>query len=504
MIGGVSTSFAALKANFWLSIAVALTGIALPIALSFSLKGLWSETSNLQAFAAGAALCSTSLGTTFSVLNASGLASTRLGTVLATAAMLDDVVGLIMLQVISNLGGSETCVSSITIIRPIVVSVALVIALMLFCRLVILPLTSLTNRIRQKSILLRRVLSHRVTVLSIHTLILFGLVTAATYAGTSNLFAAYVTGVSVTWWDRETPHPPCDAVSTESEVSTTSEATPTPLSNMPDQSLEGEGTPAPEAEPSGPVQSSLPQRDRLSGHSIYQEYYKDVVNFLLKPFFFASIGFSVPISQLFNGPIVWRGVVYFILMLLAKLLTGLWLVRLTTPNVKIPYPRRQTWYRWTCRGTAPTAQKKVAPIAESKDQALISEAKAKGTENGPQSAKVEASQSSTTPSNERTTQTKPLSLYPASILGSAMVSRGEIGFLIASVGQSKGIFSEQGSEGKAETSSASDVFLIIIWAITLCTIVGPVSVGILVKRVRRLHSGSSARPNDPLGSWGVS
>ena len=480
---------------------MAVTGIALPVALSFSLKGLWSGTTNLQAFAAGAALCSTSLGTTFSVLNASGLTNTRLGTVLATAAMLDDVVGLIMLQVISNLGGSEMSISSIIIVRPIIVSVALVIALMLFCWLVVLPLTSVTNHIRQKSIFLRKVLSHKVTVLSIHTLILFGLVTGATYAGTSDLFAAYVTGVAFTWWDTEAPHPPRDAVVMLSEVSMNSEANPAPLGNTPEQPIEREDTPVREAQSPRPVQSSLPGKDKFSAHSIYQEYYTDVVNFLLKPFFFASIGFSVPISEFFSGPIVWRGLVYFVLMLLAKLLTGLWLVRLKAPNLKIPYPRKQAWRRWTCWGTALAAQENTGPIIEPKDQSLASEDKAKGTEGGSQPAKVEAPQSSTTPSNERPMQTKPLSLYPASILGFAMVSRGEIGFLIASVGQSKGIFSEESSQGKTETSS--DLFLIVIWAITLCTIVGPVSVGILVKRVRRLQAGSSARPNDPLGSWGV-
>ena len=480
---------------------MALTGIALPIVLSFSLKGLWSGTTNLQAYAAGAALCSTSLGTTFSVLNASGLTNTRLGTVLATAAMLDDVVGLIMLQVISNLGGSETSISSIIIVRPIIVSVALVVALMLFCRIVVLPLTSWTNQIRQKSMLMHRLLSRKVTVLSINTLILVGLVTGATYAGTSNLFAAYVTGVALTWWDTVAPHPPRDAVVAESEGSMTSEASPGPRNNMTEQPRERDGTPVPEAHSSQPVQSSLVRKDELSGHFIYQEYYRDVVNLLLKPFFFASIGFSIPVSQLFNGPIVWRGLVYFVLMLLAKLLTGLWLVRLTRPNLKLPYPRRQTWHRWTCWSAAPAAQKNTAPIVEPKDQVLASEAKAKGTEGGAQSAKVEAPQSSTTLSDERSRQTKPLSLYPASILGSAMVSRGEIGFLIASVGQSKGIFSQQSPQGNTETSS--DLFLIVIWAITLCTIVGPMSVGILVKRVRRLQAGSSARPNDPLGSWGV-
>ena len=47
----------------------------------------------MQAFAAGASLCSTSLGTTFSVMQASGLSTTRTGVVLTSAAMMDDVVG---------------------------------------------------------------------------------------------------------------------------------------------------------------------------------------------------------------------------------------------------------------------------------------------------------------------------------------------------------------------------------------------------------------------------
>lgn len=284
VVGGISTSFTALKADLSSSTAAALTGIALPIALSFSFKGLCSGKTNLQAFAAGAALCSTSLGTTFSVLNASGLTSTRLGTVLATAAMLDDVVGLIMLQVISKLRGPETSIGSITILRPIVVSVALVIALVLFCRLVVLPLTSWIKHVRRRSILLRKVLSQTVTVLSIHTLFLFGPVTGATYAGTSNLFAAYVTGVALTWWDIEAPHPPHDAVTTEGEVSVTHDTNAAPLGDMPEQSIERDDTTKPEAEPSRPVPSSLPRKDKLSGHSIYRECYKDVVNLPLKPF----------------------------------------------------------------------------------------------------------------------------------------------------------------------------------------------------------------------------
>jgi Kef-type K+ transport system membrane component KefB len=90
--GGLSTCFESLAANLWLSSCVALTGIALPIALSYCLM-LFADATPLQAFAAGAALCSTSLGTTFTVIETSGLRHTRLGVVLTSAAMMDDVVG---------------------------------------------------------------------------------------------------------------------------------------------------------------------------------------------------------------------------------------------------------------------------------------------------------------------------------------------------------------------------------------------------------------------------
>merc|ERR1712093_57658 len=78
--GGLDTNFRSLKANLFLSTAGAITGIGLPMALSFVLQSL-SNATPLQAFAAGAALCSTSLGTTFTILSTSGLSSTRLGTV---------------------------------------------------------------------------------------------------------------------------------------------------------------------------------------------------------------------------------------------------------------------------------------------------------------------------------------------------------------------------------------------------------------------------------------
>jgi hypothetical protein len=85
-----------------------------------------------------------------------------------------------------------------------------------------------------------------------------------------------------------------------------------------------------------------------------------------------------------------------------------------------------------------------------------------------------------------------------------MVARGEIGFLVSSIAQSNGIFS-QASEGREV--EYSDLFLVVTWAILICTVIGPVAVGLMVKRVRRLQQGErkgdrSGR-EDPLGVWGV-
>ena len=63
---------------------------------------------------------------------------------------------------------------------------------------------------------------------------------------------------------------------------------------------------------------------------------------------------------------------------------------------------------------------------------------------------------------------KSRGVYPALIIGLSMVSRGEIGFLIANIGFSTNILS-------------SKAFIVTIWAILLNTILGPIAVGLMVK-----------------------
>lgn len=82
-----------------------------------------------------------------------------------------------------------------------------------------------------------------------------------------------------------------------------------------------------------------------------------------------------------------------------------------------------------------------------------------------------------------------------------MITRGEIGFLIASLAESQGIFASTSSN---ERGGSSRIYLVVIWAITLCTIIGPITMGSIVRRVKKLQLRHEASGGpDPLGMWGV-
>lgn len=274
IIGGLSTSIKSLRANIHLSLSVALTGISVPIALSFVLRDLASATP-LQAFAAGAALSATSLGTTFTILSTTQLITTRLGTVTTAAAMLDDVVGLVMVQIISNLGGSSPSSSSfsaVTVIRPLLVSIGFAIFVFLLCAFCLGPLLRKAFEAKCKFPSFTRTNQFAFVA---HTCVLVGIVSAATYAGTSSLFAAYLAGTIISWSDASIT----DCVKTRSASTTSQEQASQqvdPLGNSNEQIT------LPESPPSR--ETSLSQIP--TGQLIYKKYFQEPVHRILIPLFF--------------------------------------------------------------------------------------------------------------------------------------------------------------------------------------------------------------------------
>jgi Kef-type K+ transport system membrane component KefB len=439
------------------------------------------------------------------VLNSSGLAASRLGVVLTSAAMMDDVVGLVMVQVISNLGGDNF--SWITVVRPVLVSVAFAVVTPLVCVFMVKPLTLWFNQyqVSHPPARLTNLLRKTSTVFVIHTLILISLVTGATYAGTSNLFAAYIAGASISWWDSEVPHSVAKATTPQAAGGDEQEK----VVSAPGTKPTDHSSPAESASNSRDIQATQSEsrdghnantealhpagedkhNEDASGPSVYSHYYHPAVSKILQPLFFASVGFSIPITKMFNGPIVWRGVVYTVLMALGKLVCGLWLVRFTKSAV----PSKGTASHLLSRLHLP-------PHLWGKSEATTSRA--------PNAAHATTNATSQANSSYRSSPNppKPFSLHPPLMLAFAMCARGEIGFLISGVAESNGVFS-----GSGETSSngPSDIFLVVTWAIVLCTILGPLGVGLSVRRVKKLEEQKNRRHGegagrDVLGVWGVS
>ncbi|KAI1815945.1 Sodium/hydrogen exchanger [Poronia punctata] len=536
--GGLETDVGALKKNFVLSVAVALTGVLVPIALSFALfapdgpfLGVGGSASSLQAFAAGAALCSTSLGTTFSVLQASGLSRTRLGAVLSSAALLDDVVGLVMVRIITSLGkkGSSGIEPAI-ILRPVLVSIAFAIVVPLACRYLMKPGRRAMDYLTQKrqsdgaeeendgikaskARIATWLHSHEARFV-VQTALLISAVVAADYAGASVLLAAYLAGVVVSWWDESAhvsgdgrlPQRPAEDMTAESHH-TQPQPPASPTQSGPglcDDEPKESGRPANNcsrtADPVSPTQAR-------PATEAFGKFYEQLVHRLLKPFFFASIGFSIPISRLFTADIVWRGLVYGVLMVLGKLVCGLWLVRFPgfEPGVlqrlvsTVTSRSRYQYIASRVRAGGFGAK----PRSRSRDDQSLRPAVAEPTSTAqsrfrnPNPTPNSTSQSSAVQAGPP----KPLSLYPSAIMGCAMVARGEIGFLISSTAESEGIF----HRADEQASKASELFLVISWAIFLCTILGPVCTGLIVQRIKKLERASvavGAGRRSVLGVWG--
>jgi Kef-type K+ transport system membrane component KefB len=218
--GGLCTDPAQLRNSLFLSISVATIGLCLPIALSFALLGFpfpvagsaeVSFPTALAAFSAGASLCSTSLGTTFAILSSAGMQKSRTGTVLIGAAMMDDVVGLVMVNIVTTLGAGNT--EPWPIARPIVASFGLLIVTLLLVPYLFQPMWKSVRKFyvegpqeksparpkaQLKDVILRPLYNIPHLEFLLSTFVLVAFVTIAYFIDASVLFAAFIAGGVIT------------------------------------------------------------------------------------------------------------------------------------------------------------------------------------------------------------------------------------------------------------------------------------------------------------------
>ncbi|KAK0236346.1 sodium-hydrogen antiporter [Armillaria nabsnona] len=362
---GLSTDMSLLYKNIWLSLLVAITGVGLPIGLSILLLSIGYKYTVLQGFAAGAALCSTSLGTTLALLSPE-IKKTRTGVVLLSAALIDDVVGLVIAAIISEISSVDEASVFIkwqTVVRPIMVSVAFGLFTFIVSRLLRFLVFRLPVAWKD------RLRTQRVQLFML-VFVLAGYVAGANYSGTSELFGAYLAGTLLSHVFALSSHEECE--------------------------------------------------DKIEDHQIitpihaFTVYIIPILQVLLSPLFFASIGAALPIRSLgsVHGShrVVWRGIIYSLLMGVAKAAVGVWM---------LVWPER---------------------------------------DGGPHILTI---------------------IQSATLLGTAMVARGEIALIVAEIAR--------------PILGDDEPFAVVMWAILLNTVGGAVGVGLVLRaRINKPSRRSSA------------
>lgn len=275
--GGLQTrlDFLSIKSNLCLSVVIALTGIFTPIGLSIVLCTFGFKYSLLESFTMGASLSATSLGTTFAVLSSQTqlqLNKSRMGTILFGAALLDDISGLVIASVIGKLTNLGQQNLAWLILKPIVSSIVMIIISFVLSRFILRPLMM---RIKLEAI--KKEYAERL-LLFVLVSSLSGTVTIAAYTGASTLLGAYCTGACLRYLDD------CRTKANTAETTIAS----------------------------------------FTGG--FEKFITVVKDFIFVPFFFASIGFAVPFLDLWHGKQFWQGILYALLMIVGKIITGVWII----------------------------------------------------------------------------------------------------------------------------------------------------------------------------------
>ena len=130
MEGGVSIDVPTLRMAFPVASYIALTGTILPCALGFIfMEKIFSYTDS--GFAAGCSLSSTSIGMATKVLHDLNHLKTPLGGLICVAAMIDDVLSLVILSVLTNGVGGDV----LQLLSPVFASIGVMLAGAILIRL---------------------------------------------------------------------------------------------------------------------------------------------------------------------------------------------------------------------------------------------------------------------------------------------------------------------------------------------------------------------------------
>jgi Kef-type K+ transport system membrane component KefB len=166
------------------ALTVASAGVAVPFLCGWAISSLWGEP-RIEAIFTGAAMVATSVGITARVLSAKGLLKERASRIILAAAVIDDVLGLIVLALVSGMAKGP--------IRYLDVAVTAGIAIG-FTAFVALAGTRIARRVLPR---VSATLQGAEAEFSFALTVLFGLSLVAVYAGVAAIVGAFLAGMAL-------------------------------------------------------------------------------------------------------------------------------------------------------------------------------------------------------------------------------------------------------------------------------------------------------------------
>ncbi|HVG22156.1 MAG TPA: cation:proton antiporter [Blastocatellia bacterium] len=163
---------------------VAVLGVIVPFIAGWALLSLWPGYSWIEAVFLGAAMVATSVGITARVLSAMGLISADASRVILAAAVIDDVIGLLVLAVVSSLASGAVNYAHIALTAMLAIG---------FTILTVTLGARAVNRVAMPVKNLR--IGHSLLIFAL--VLCFGFAAVASLIGIAGIIGAFLAGVAL-------------------------------------------------------------------------------------------------------------------------------------------------------------------------------------------------------------------------------------------------------------------------------------------------------------------
>lgn len=190
---GLETDLKEIRRTGLKAFLIAMGGVLLPLALGFGVGLIFLPGQWMDAFFVGVILTATSVGITVETLKELGKLKSEVGTVIMSAAIIDDVIGIVILTIALSFGGSGGEASPIlSAINPDGNPVIAILWMLVFFAVAVglgFPLSMLFKQMEK-----RTPNTHRMPILSLAVCFVYAFLADRVF-GVADITGAYIAGV---------------------------------------------------------------------------------------------------------------------------------------------------------------------------------------------------------------------------------------------------------------------------------------------------------------------